>query len=130
MFTTAADARFLVASMPTTVPDLELPSMKMPNSDVLGLLLATILGQRVVSWAWQQGGYCQLAAAWLCIELVFYVYTRWRCAPALQRFRATPTFRNGCLSKRAPMDASPCFLDHHGAVTYARIVLFSSRGPG
>jgi hypothetical protein len=80
MFASAADARFLVASMPTSVPDLELPTVKVPRSDVLAALLAAVLGQWMVSWAWQHGGYYQLAAAWLCIELAFYGYNCWRCA--------------------------------------------------
>ena len=90
MFASAADARFLVASMPTSVPDMELPSVQVPRSDVLAALVAAILGQWAVTWAWQQGGYCQLAAGWICIELAFYAYTRWRCVPPSNGFERPP----------------------------------------
>ena len=109
MFASAADARFLVASMPTSVPDLELPTVKVPRSDVLAALLAAVLGQWMVSWAWQHGGYYQLAAAWLCIELAFYAYNCWRCAAQPATVQATPTFRNGCRSAVVPWEGTRCY---------------------
>ena len=81
MFVTASDARLLVASLeaPSTIPD-QRSHIKLPHSEFLGLLAILGLGHSLFSWAWTQGGYYQLVALWLCVELAFYALNRWRCA--------------------------------------------------
>ena len=84
MFVTAADAKLLVDSMQTPTPMLEQESRapgKAPHSEVLATLAAVLALGHGLSWARTQGGCCQLAALWLCIEMAWYTWNRWRCVP-------------------------------------------------
>ena len=73
MFLSASDARLLVASLEApSLPD-QRSHIKLPHSELLGLLAILGLGHLLFSWAWTQGGYYQLVALWLCVELAFFV---------------------------------------------------------
>jgi hypothetical protein len=83
MLATAADAHFLAGSMQSSIPLLcrQRLQSKAAHSEVMATLAVCLLGHWIYSTACAWGGVYRLFAPWICLELAFFAWNRWRYAP-------------------------------------------------